>query len=241
LHLYQIKNLSFSYHHGRGQSLNPIVAQQVLNDISVDIGKAELTCIAGPSGSGKSTLLNILGFIDPVQTGQIFYGDQNINNLNSKMIDRIRLFEIGFVFQDFQLFDVLSVCENVEYFAARQGLPAGERRNRVDEALSLVGMQDYYRRLPRELSGGQKQRVAVARALAKKPKVIIADEPTANLDSKNARSMIELFQKLVSHHEQTIILASHDPVGQGAADRLMVLQDGNIQQDVRRRAFSNAV
>jgi len=145
------------------------------------------------------------------------------------------MFEIGFVFQDFQLFDVLNVYENVEYFLTRQGHPSGVRRRRVHDSLEAVGMADFQRRMPRELSGGQKQRVAIARALAKQPKVIIADEPTANLDSKNAQSIIKIFRQIALNFGQTTIMASHDPLAMAEASRLIELKDGKILRDEARR------
>lgn len=238
--LYQIKNLSFSYFFGNQKSINPIISQQVLSDLSCTIYQGELTCIAGPSGSGKSTLLNILGFIEKIQVGSVFYGERNIKELDERNLDRIRMFEVGFVFQDFQLFDVLNVGENVEYFLTRQGHPSGVRRKKVEASLDAVGLGDYRKRMPRELSGGQKQRVAIARALAKEPKVIIADEPTANLDSQNALSVLRLFKELTLKYGQTTIMASHDPLAMAEASRLIELKDGRIRHDESRGRVADA-
>lgn len=222
------------------KSINPIVTQQVLHDLNLEIHEGDFTCIAGPSGSGKSTLLNLLGFIETIQKGKIIFRDNDVKSLSPKMLDHIRMFEIGFVFQDFQLFDVLDVYENVEYFVARQGFSGLNRKKKIIEALEIVGLVDFQKKFPRELSGGQKQRVAIARALAKNPKVIIADEPTANLDSKNAQNILNLLGDLSKKYHQTTIMASHDPLAMSSATRLLELRDGIIHRDQYLRSSVHA-
>lgn len=226
--IYRIRNLGYCYSQNGLRKTNPIVTHQVLYDVNVDVELGEFICISGPSGSGKSTLLNLMGFIENLQSGSIVYGGREIQSLKAADLNRIRLFEIGFVFQDFQLLDVLTVEENVEYFVARQGHSKGVRQKIVQEALDDLGIMDCAKQTPRELSGGQKQRVAFARALAKKPKVIIADEPTANLDRTNTVKVIGMVKELAVTRGVTIVMASHDPLVIESAHRVIEVRDGTI-------------
>ncbi len=204
------------------------MTQQVLYHVNMDVDLGEFVCISGPSGSGKSTLLNLIGFIEGLQSGSIVYGGRPVQNLKPAEINHIRLFEIGFVFQDFQLLDVLTVEENVEYFVARQGHSKGVRQKIVQQALDDLGVSDCATQTPRELSGGQKQRVAFARALAKRPKVMIADEPTANLDRTNTVNIISMVKDLAVTRGLTIVMASHDPLVIESAHRVIEVRDGTI-------------
>jgi ABC-type lipoprotein export system ATPase subunit len=226
--IYRIRDLGYSYRQNGTRKTNPIVTHQVLFDVNLDVDLGEFICISGPSGSGKSTLLNLMGFIENLQSGSIVYGGRGLQNLNAAEINRIRLFEIGFVFQDFQLLDVLTVEENVEYFVARQGHSKGVRQKIVQQALEDLGITDCATQTPRELSGGQKQRVAFARALAKRPKVIIADEPTANLDRSNTVKIIGMVKDLATTRGVTIVMASHDPLVIESAHRVIEVRDGTI-------------
>jgi putative ABC transport system ATP-binding protein len=219
--LYSCQQISHSYR--QGQQLFP-----ALHDVNLEITSGEFCLIMGPSGSGKSTLLNLLGLIEPLQSGTIFFQGQELQSMNEGMKNQLRRFQLGFIFQSFHLFDVLSAAENVEFFLTRQGLPAAERKKRVQECLEAVDLWDHRNKRPQELSGGQRQRVAIARALAKQPAVILADEPTASLDQDTARSILLLLKNLCAQG-RTIIISSHDPVSRDYASRVLHLQDGRLQ------------
>jgi ABC-type lipoprotein export system ATPase subunit len=210
-------------------------ATPVLNGLDMSIEAGDFLCLTGPSGSGKSTLLNLLGLIEHPQDGDFFFKGQDVGALSEKQINEIRRYEIGFIFQDFQLIDVLSVEENVEYFLTRQKIAPLDRKERVEQALEEVGLLSYRHKRPGELSGGQKQRTAIARALAKHPAVIIADEPTASLDLENGRQILELLGKLNERHTVTVVLASHDPMVLDYCHREIRLQDGRIVTERKKR------
>ena len=182
-----------------------------LSDLSLEIQRYSSVTFSGPSGSGKSTLLNLLGLIEPLQGGEILFKGENFLTMTQKRKNEIRKVKIGFIFQQFHLIPVLSTEENVEYFLKRQGLSKKEIAERVKYSLEVVGLWDHRKKKPGELSGGQKQRVAIARALAKHPEVIIADEPTASLDQKTGRGIMDLLLKLVRDKKVTVILTTHDP------------------------------
>ncbi len=218
--LYEGRQLSFAY--GRDGK------DKVLNDVDVTIAKSEGICLTGPSGSGKSTLLHLLGLIEAPQGGDLRFLDQSVHQMKEGELNDIRRFHIGFIFQDFQLIDVLSVYENVEFFLTRQQLPKALRQERVEAALLDLGLWEHRFKRPHQLSGGQKQRVAVARALAKHPLVVVADEPTASLDSKTGRQLMENLKMIQEQRGVTLILASHDPMVLGFGLREIRLQDGRI-------------
>lgn len=219
--LYRVRSLSFRYRWGALQV-------DALRDVDLDIGRGDFVCLSGPSGSGKTTLLNLLGLIEPVQDGSVAFGGTDLQSLGERERNRIRRHRIGFVFQTFQLFPVLSAAENVEYFLTRQRLPRDTRRERVRAALEAVGIWEHRAKRPSEMSGGQRQRVAVARALAKQPEVIIADEPTAHLDQEAGKGVIEVFARHGRERGVTLIMASHDPMVQAFAQRSIRLVDGRI-------------
>lgn len=219
--LYECSTLNFSYQ----LEMQKVEALRGVN-LKVDAGEQLL--IMGPSGSGKSTLLNLLGLIEPVQSGEIMFEGQAFSKLSEKEKNHIRRYKIGFIFQSFLLFEVLTAAENVEYFLTRQGLPAAERKKRVAAALDAVGITAQANKRPPEMSGGQRQRVAIARALAKHPAVIIADEPTASLDQKTSRDILEVLQSLRSQGV-SIIMSSHDPLAQSYASRIVHIMDGTMQ------------
>ncbi len=218
--LYKGRQLTFAY--GRDGK------DKVLNEVDVTIAKGEGVCLTGPSGSGKSTLLNLLGLIEAPQGGDLRFLDRPVHQMKEGELNDIRRFHIGFIFQDFQLIDVLSVYENVEFFLTRQQLPKALRQERVEAALLDLGLWEHRFKRPHQLSGGQKQRVAVARALAKHPLVVVADEPTASLDSKTGRQLMENLKMIQEQRGVTLILASHDPMVLGFGLREIRLQDGRI-------------
>lgn len=219
--LYRLQDVRFSYDFGK-------LKAPALNGLSLDIEKGDFVCLTGPSGSGKTTLLNLLGLIEAVQDGDVRFNTDSLKTLTEAEKNRIRRYQIGFVFQTFQLFPVLTAAENVEYFLTRQGIPTAERKNRVKDALEAVGILDQRDKKPAEMSGGQRQRVAIARAIAKRPQVIIADEPTANLDQATGKGVMEIFAALNGEHRITLIISSHDPMVQAYSRHQIRLADGKI-------------
>jgi putative ABC transport system ATP-binding protein len=219
--LYRIKDLRFNYTLGTQKV-------EALRGITLDLPGQGITCLTGPSGSGKTTLLNILGLIEPVQSGQAILKGQDLKDLSEVEKNTLRRFKIGFIFQTFQLFPVLTAEENVEYFLTRQGVEASLRQKRVREALESVGLWEHRMKKPLQMSGGQRQRVAIARAIAKSPEVIIADEPTASLDQKTGRELMEIFKDMSRHKKVEIVISSHDPMVLTYADSQVKLQDGLI-------------
>lgn len=220
--LYQLKNVEFQYH--LGKQVIPAI-----RGVSCSIEQGDSVCMTGPSGSGKSTLLNLLGLIEVPQKGAIQFGGKDLLKLNETERNEVRKFQIGFIFQSFHLFPVLSAQENVEYFLVRQGLPQQERRDRVRKALDDVGLWEHRKKKPLEMSGGQRQRVAIARALAKRPQVILADEPTASLDQQTGKEIMGLFVEAHRTSGTTLIVSSHDPMVQGFCARRLHLVDGALQ------------
>src|SRR5262247_61239 len=206
------------------------VETHALAEISLEIQRGEFVCIAGPSGCGKSTLLSILGLLDSPTEGTYVLNGQSVANLDFAQRARIRNREVGFIFQSFNLIGDLTVFENVELPLTYRGMSASERKQRVQEALEKVGMGHRTRHYPAQLSGGQQQRVAVARALAGKPSILLADEPTGNLDSKNGEAVMELLREL--HREgATICMVTHDPRFARHAERQVHLFDGRIVEE----------
>ncbi len=197
-----------------------------LSRLSLSFSRGEFTAIAGPSGSGKSTLLNIIGTIDAPTEGEVLYEGRNVSALSADASADFRLRGLGFIFQAYNLIPVLTAEENVEYPLVLQGVTKAERRARAREALGWVGLQDLGERRPDKLSGGQQQRVAVARAIAHRPMVVLADEPTANLDSKTAAQLLDLMLGLNKEHGITFIFSSHDPAVLSRARRVVHIRDG---------------
>jgi putative ABC transport system ATP-binding protein len=199
---------------------------EALRGVSFQLPEGAFVCLMGPSGSGKSTLLNLLGLIEKPQQGNIEMIGRDLARLSETEKDKIRKHELGFVFQSFNLFPVLSAEENVEYFLARQNVGASEREKRVRAALEAVGLWEHRSKKPLEMSGGQRQRVAIARALAKQPRVIIADEPTASLDQRTGAEVMEIFSRLNRETGTAIIVSSHDPMVQSLVQNKLWLKDG---------------
>jgi putative ABC transport system ATP-binding protein len=203
-----------------------------LRGISFSIEEGEFLSIAGPSGSGKTTVLNLVGCLDKPSRGKIFLNDKDITALPTSKLADVRRKNIGFVFQTFNLIPVLTAMENVEFPLILEGQHASkERRHVVEEILTEVGLKDFIHRRPNEMSGGQQQRVAVARALVKKPKLVLADEPTANLDSVTGKEILELMLELNQKTSTTFVFSTHDKMVMDFARRLIRLRDGKIESD----------
>jgi len=205
---------------------------EVIKDFSLQIDKGEFISLVGPSGSGKSTVLNMLGCLDTPTLGSLDIEGNQITDMNKASLADFRGKNIGFIFQSFNLIPVLSVYENIEYpLIMIQNLPQEERKKRVLSLLEEVGMSDQKDKFPEQISGGQKQRVAIARALVTNPKIVFADEPTANLDSVTANKIIDLMKKIQKEHNTTFVFATHDEKIVSKVNRLITLVDGHIMSD----------
>ncbi len=202
-----------------------------LRGIDLAIGKQEFTVVVGPSGSGKTTLLNIIGGLDQPTTGSVSIDGIDISTMKPDEMIQFRLDHIGFVFQSFNLIPVLTAKENVEFIMLLQNIAKAERDERAIDILEEVGLKDRLNSTPSELSGGQQQRVAVARALASRPSFVLADEPTAHLDSVAAESLLEIMEHLNHEHEMTFLFSTHDPRVMKRAHRILTLDDGLITTD----------
>ncbi len=202
-----------------------------LSDLSLDIHAGEFLAVWGPSGSGKSTLMNIIGLIDAPTSGEVMFDGQETHRLNDDALTDFRSQTIGFIFQSFNLVPVLSALENVMLPLQIQGVAEHEARTRAAAALVDVGLERFMGSRPDKLSGGQRQRVAIARALVVRPKLVIADEPTANLDSENSRMVVELMREMNHSHKATFVFTTHDPRLLDHVDRKVHLRDGSIESD----------
>jgi putative ABC transport system ATP-binding protein len=207
-----------------------------LKGVNLEIKEGDFVSIAGPSGSGKTTLLNIIGLIDSYTEGSLVIDDLNIGNQSRQELTRLRRELIGFIFQSFNLLPVLNVFENVELplIIAKKGGTKAQRREKVNYLLEEAGLIDRWNHSPAELSGGQQQRVAIARALVTSPRIVIADEPTANLDSDTGEKILGLMKKINKEDKTTFIFSTHDPVIWQMADHIVYLHDGNIKSEERR-------
>ncbi|HBG2879585.1 TPA: ABC transporter ATP-binding protein [Clostridioides difficile] len=204
----------------------------VLKNISFEINKGEFVAIMGSSGSGKTTLLNCISCFIPIDNGEIILGNNNIRNLKEKELPEVRNQQLGFVFQDFMLFDGLSVFENICVPQIIKGSQVLQMENRAINLCELFGIEHIRKKYPAEISGGEKQRTAVARALMNNPDLILADEPTGNLDSKSCRTVIESFLKAKQELDATILMVTHDSFAASFCDRVIVLKDGIIYKEV---------
>jgi putative ABC transport system ATP-binding protein len=207
------------------------VKVHAVNNVTLDFEEAEFAAIVGPSGSGKTTLLNLIGGLDMPTSGAITIGGTDLSALKPSQLIDFRLNNIGFVFQAYNLIPVLTAQENVEFLMTLQKWPREKRDERTFELLKAVGLADRAQSRPAKLSGGQQQRVAVARALASKPKFVLADEPTANLDSKSATTLLEIMEKLNHESRITFIFSTHDPRVVKMAHRVITLEDGSVVSD----------
>jgi putative ABC transport system ATP-binding protein len=226
MNVIELTNITKVYDMGEAQQV------QALNGVSLSIGKNEYVAIMGPSGSGKSTLMNIIGCLDTPTSGQYLFNGVNVSEMDDNNLARIRNKEIGFVFQTFNLLARSDALHNVELPLIYAGVPSAERKQRARETLEHVGLGDRIHHKPNELSGGQRQRVAIARALVTRPSIILADEPTGNLDSRTGEEIMQLFEEL---HRQgnTIILVTHEADIAEHAHRVVRLRDGKIESDER--------
>ena len=207
---------------------------QALADINLEISKKDFLCLSGPSGSGKSTLLNLIGGLDLPTSGEVSVDGITLSTLDRAALARLRLTRIGFVFQAYNLIPVLSARENVEFVMQLQGVDAAARRTRALDILNEVGLAGLEDRKPGELSGGQQQRVAVARAIVSGPSLVLADEPTANLDSKTAENLMQMLVQMNAEHNVTFVFSTHDKLVMDFSQRLIKLHDGRVVEDVRR-------
>jgi putative ABC transport system ATP-binding protein len=210
------------------------VETHALRGVSLSIGEGEFTVLAGPSGSGKTTLLNLFGALDEPTSGEILLDGQNLSDLSATELAELRLRKLGFVFQAYNLIPVFSARENVEFVMELQGVAPQERRRRALAMLHEVGLDGLEEKRPLEMSGGQQQRVAVARAIVSGPRVVLADEPTANLDSKTAAQLLDTMRQMNREHRVTFLFSSHDPMVIERAGRVVRLHDGAIAADERR-------
>jgi putative ABC transport system ATP-binding protein len=209
---------------------------KALDHVSLEIGKGGFVCLSAPSGGGKTTLLNAIGGLDLPDSGEVWVAGERIDQMSKGELANLRLKQIGFVFQAYNLIPVLTARENVEFVMQVQGIVAADRRRKSSDILEEVGLKGLEDRRPAEMSGGQQQRVAVARAIVSRPALVLADEPTANLDSKTSDELMELFVMLNKTHNTTFVIATHDQRVMAYARRLVKMLDGRIVNDIEQRA-----
>jgi putative ABC transport system ATP-binding protein len=207
------------------------VIVHALRGVSLTIQKGDLAAVAGPSGSGKTTLLNVISGLDTPSAGRVWVDGKEVTKMSRSKLSKLRLNRIGFVFQAYNLIPVLTAYENAEYVLMLQGVSARERREKVMGLLKQVGLEGMEKRFPRELSGGQQQRVAIARAIAAQPALVLADEPTANVDSKTAAALLDLMIRLNEERQATFLFSTHDQNVMKRSKRLILLKDGMIDQN----------
>ncbi len=222
-----VDSVSKIYHQGR-------VSFKALDKVSLEIDKGEFIALAGPSGSGKTTLLNLIGGLDLADEGEIFFNGKSLKKLSDGARADLRLHQIGFVFQAYNLIPVLTAAENVDYILLLQKVDKSLRAQKVKDILEEVELTDKSGNRPDELSGGQQQRVAVARAVVTDPQVVLADEPTANLDSTTGRKLLDMMKEMNRTKQVTFVFATHDPMVMEFADRIVSLKDGQIVSDNRK-------
>ncbi|MDH5633127.1 MAG: ABC transporter ATP-binding protein [Gammaproteobacteria bacterium] len=222
--LLEVKQINKTYIQGE-------VEVSALREVNLSLKESEFAALVGPSGSGKTTLLNIIGGLDAPSSGGVFLNGTDITAMTEKQQAHFRLMEVGFIFQAYNLVPVLSALENVELVMVLQGRHAHERRERARHYLEVVGLKDMMHRRPGALSGGQQQRVAVARALAAGPRIVLADEPTANLDSENATALLEIMHDLSHEEKTTFLFSTHDTRVMARAERIITLRDGAVESD----------
>jgi putative ABC transport system ATP-binding protein len=229
MNIVECENVQKTYRQGK-------LEVRALRGIDLTMDKGGFVALAGPSGSGKTTLLNLIGGLDRADTGRVIVDGQDLGSLNQTQLASLRLSRVGFVFQAYNLIPVLSAVENVEYVMQLQGVSKAECRQRAQAILDDVGLAEMYNRRPAELSGGQQQRVAVARAIVSNPSIVLADEPTANLDSKTGQGLLEIMRAMNQKHQVTFIFATHDRMVMDFARRVVRIHDGRVQDDQRKAA-----
>jgi putative ABC transport system ATP-binding protein len=227
MNIVEVRHISKTFEQGD-------IAVQALKDVSLCIEKGGFAALAGPSGSGKTTLLNIIGGLDTPDSGSIVMDGNAFADMSRTQLADLRLHKVGFVFQAFNLIPVLSALENVEYVMLLQGVPEKERHDRARRILDDVGLENRYHRRPHELSGGQQQRVAVARAIVSGPSIVLADEPTANLDSETGKGLLEIMQEMNRKKNVTFVFSTHDRMVMDYARRLIRIRDGQVDDDVTK-------
>jgi len=227
MNMVEIKDIGKTYRQGK-------VSVDALDSVTLSIEAGEFTAISGPSGSGKTTLLNLIGGLDTPSRGEIVLDNDPITTLSQSQLADIRLNKIGFVFQAYNIIPVLSARENVEYVMLMQGVPARERTGRARAVLDDVGLAGMHDRRPAELSGGQQQRVAVARAIVSDPAIVLADEPTANLDSRTGQGLLEMMRRMNEQRNVTFIFSTHDQMVMDFSRRIIRLTDGKVTDDLRK-------
>ncbi|QTA90807.1 ABC transporter ATP-binding protein [Desulfonema magnum] len=225
MNIVELTDIKKIYHQGN-------VDVHALRRVSLSIKKREFVALAGPSGSGKTTMLNIMGGLDTADSGSVVVDGKAFDKMNQSELANLRLHKIGFIFQSYNLIPVLSAVENVEYVMLLQGVPTKERRERAITILDDVGLGGKYDRRPAELSGGQQQRVAVARAIVSNPSIVLADEPTANLDSETGKGLLEMMREMNQKKSVTFIFSTHDKMVMDHARRLVHIRDGQVADDV---------
>ncbi len=209
---------------------------KALDHVNIEIDQGGFVCLSAPSGGGKTTLLNAIGGLDKPDSGEVYIEGRRIDDLSKGELANLRLHQIGFVFQAYNLIPVLTARENVEFVMEVQGVAAAERGNKALAILEEVGLAGLEDRRPADMSGGQQQRVAVARAIVSRPALVLADEPTANLDSKTSDGLMELFRELNDHYDTTFVIATHDKRVMSYAKRLVSMLDGRIVEDLVQNA-----
>jgi putative ABC transport system ATP-binding protein len=227
MNIIEIKDLKKVYN-------DSVIEVKAIDGVTLNFTEGEFTAIVGPSGSGKTTLLNLLGGLDKPTEGSIMINNTDITGLSTRKLTDFRMRNIGFVFQSYNLIPVLTAEENIEFVMSLQGRSKAQRKSRVGELLAGIGLSDRGKNRPAQLSGGQQQRVAVARALAPKPKFILADEPTANLDTKSAETLLNIMEKLNHEEKTTFIFSTHDPRVVAKAHRVITLEDGKIVSEITK-------
>jgi putative ABC transport system ATP-binding protein len=225
MNIVETRNIKKIYRQGN-------VEVRALDDVSLTVKKGDFVALSGPSGSGKTTMLNIMGGLDIPDSGSVKVDENKYENMTQAELASLRLHKIGFVFQAYNLIPVLSAVENVEFVMLMQGVPAAERKLRAKAILDEVGLSGKYDRRPGELSGGQQQRVAVGRAIVSNPSIVLADEPTANLDSNTGKGLLMLMKQMNEEKNVTFIFSTHDKMVMDYARRLVSLKDGQLVDDI---------
>ncbi|MBX5436672.1 MAG: ABC transporter ATP-binding protein [Alicyclobacillaceae bacterium] len=235
MHVLQVHHLTKVYQGGRGQ-----VAVKALDGIALSVAKGEFVTIMGPSGSGKTTLLNILAGLDRQTGGECWIDGRELSAMTNEDLALFRRRKLGFVFQDFNLLDTLTLAENVALPLALDGMRGAELAERVQRVMSDLGLAAVMNKYPFEVSGGQQQRAAVARAVVHEPALLLADEPTGNLDSASAQTLLELFQALNERRQATLLMVTHDPFAASYAHRVVFIKDGRVHSELGRASGRDA-